>query len=171
MEKINLCEGIVAQMMASEAWSNVSMEFPFSEAQLEKYDEKIDWDSISGNSNITWTVSMLEKFKKKINWTKLSGNLQEHNINLELIEKFKDCWNWEELSQDSNLTPEFIEKFADYINWRALINNYWCEKWCTEEFVKKYSDRIPASEFKDSKLWRNLLDKKENEIKAMICLG
>ena len=37
MEKINLCEGVVAQMMDTEAWSNISGNFPFSEAQLEKF--------------------------------------------------------------------------------------------------------------------------------------
>jgi len=170
MEKINLCEGIVAQMMSTEAWANVSGEFPFSESQLEKFQEKVDWDEISGNSNIMWTVSMLDKFKKNINWTKLSGNLQEHNMSIDLIEKFKDNWNWEELSQDSNLTPEIIDRFADYINWKALINNYWCERWCSEDFVKKYADRIPASEFKDSRIWREIVSAKQNEIKRLICL-
>ena len=43
MEKINLCEGVVAQMMDTEAWGNVSGDFPFSEAQLEKYADKLDW--------------------------------------------------------------------------------------------------------------------------------
>lgn len=42
MEKINLCEGVVAQMMDTEAWGNVSGDFPFSEAQLEKYADKLD---------------------------------------------------------------------------------------------------------------------------------
>ena len=44
MEKINLCEGVVAQMMDTEAWGNVSGDFPFSEAQLEKYADKLDWE-------------------------------------------------------------------------------------------------------------------------------
>ena len=46
MEKINLCEGVVAQMMDTEAWGNVSGDFPFSEAQLEKYADKLDWKEI-----------------------------------------------------------------------------------------------------------------------------
>ena len=153
MEKINLCEGVVAQMMDTEAWGNVSGDFPFSEAQLEKYADKLDWKEVSGNTNIFWSVQMLEKFKRRIDWTALSCSLQEENVSAELLEKFKDNWNWEELSDNNCLTPELIDQFADYINWKALINNWsCCEKLATEEFIRKYSDRIPACDFKDSRL-------------------
>lgn len=116
MEKINLCEGVVAQMMDTEAWGNVSGDFPFSEAQLEKYADKLDWKEVSGNTNIFWSVQMLEKFKRRIDWTALSRCLQEENVSAELLEKFKDNWNWEELSDNRCLTPELIDQFADYIN-------------------------------------------------------
>lgn len=171
MEKINLCEGVVAQMMDTEAWSNISGNFPFSEAQLEKYADKLDWKEVSGNTNIFWSVQMLEKFKRRIDWTALSSSLQEENVSAELLEKFKDNWNWEELSDNRCLTPELIDQFADYINWKALINNWsCCEKLATEEFIRKYSDRIPACDFKDSRLWREMVEKKEKEIKKQICL-
>lgn len=171
MEKINLCEGVVAQMMDTEAWGNVSGDFPFSEAQLEKYADKLDWKEVSGNTNIFWSVQMLEKFKRRIDWTALSRCLQEENVSAELLEKFKDNWNLEELSDNNCLTPELIDQFADYINWKALINNWsCCEKLATEEFIRKYSDRIPACDFKDSRLWREMVEKKEKEIKKLICL-
>ena len=85
MEKINLCEGVVAQMMDTEAWGNVSGDFPFSEAQLEKYADKLDWKEVSGNTNIFWSVQMLEKFKRRIDWTALSRCLQEENVSAELL--------------------------------------------------------------------------------------
>lgn len=149
MEKINLCEGVVAQMMDTEAWGNVSENFPFSEAQLEKYADKLDWKEVSGNTNIFWSVQMLEKFKRRIDWTALSRSLQEENVSAELLEKFKDNWNWEELSDNNYSLSEQI---------------------ATEEFIRKYSDRIPACDFKDSHLWRELVEKKEKEIKKRICL-
>ena len=132
-------------MMDTEAWGNISGNFPFSEAQLEKFADKLDWKEVSGNTNILWTSQMLEKFK--------------------------DNWNWEELSDNSCLTPELIDRFADYINWKALINNWsCCQKFATEEFVRKYSDRIPACDFKGSCLWRELVERKEKQIKKQICL-
>ena len=171
MEKINLCEGVVAQMMDTEAWNNISGNFPFSEAQLEKYTDKLDWKEVSGNSNIFWTIQMLEKFKRKLDWTALSRRIQEENVSTELLEKFKDDWNWEELSDNNCLTPELIDQFADYINWKTLINNYSLSKQiATEEFVRKYSDRIPACDFKNSRLWRELVEWKEKQIKKQICL-
>ena len=137
----------------------------------EKYADKLDWKEVSGNTNIFWSVQMLEKFKRRIDWTALSRCLQEENVSAELLEKFKDNWNWEELSDNRCLTPELIDQFADYINWKALINNWsCCEKLATEEFIRKYSDRIPACDFKDSRLWRELVEKKEKEIKKLICL-
>lgn len=171
MEKINLCEGVVARMMDTEAWSNISGNFPFSESQLEKYADKLDWKEVSGNTNIFWSSQMLEKFSRKLDWTALSRNIQEENVSAELLEKFKDNWNWEELSDNNGLTPDLIDRFADYINWKALINNYTlCEQIASEEFVRKYSDRIPAGDFKDSRLWRELVERKEKQIKKQICL-
>lgn len=171
MEKINFCEGVVAQMMENEAWSNISDIFAFNEAQLEKFKDKVDWKNVSSNTNIFWTVSMLEKFKKEIDWTALSENLNEDVFSIDLIEKYKDRWNWDKLSDNSNITLEFIDRFADYINWKELIDNWKCSHWATEEFVKKYSDRIPAGKFHNSRLWRELVEKKEKNLQKLICLG
>lgn len=88
MEKINLCEGVVARMMDTEAWSNISGNFPFSEALLEKYANKLDWKEVSGNTNIFWSSQMLEKFNRKLDWTALSRSIQEENVSAELLEKF-----------------------------------------------------------------------------------
>lgn len=171
MGKINLCEGIVAQMMETEAWSNVSGNYSFNESQIEKYADRIDWEELSGNSNITWTVSMLEKFKNKIDWKKMSSCLPEECMTVELIGKFRENWDWNELSGNSNLTMEVIDKYADYIDWKAFLNNWWGDtQWITEEFVKKYSDRMPEKDFKNSHLWRCMLERKEEAIKRMLLL-
>lgn len=46
---------------------------------------------------------------------------------------------------------------ADYIDWRALINGY-REETFGMAFLKEFEDRIPASAFKDSWLWRRIVD-------------
>lgn len=171
MEKINLCEGVVAQMMETEAWSNISSTFAFNEAQLEKFEDKVDWKNVSSNDSIFWTAAMLEKFKNRIDWTALSDSLNEDVFSIALIEKFKDKWNWDKLSGSNEITLEFIDRFADYINWKVLVDNWKCGGWASEEFVKKYSDRIPAGEFHNSMLWRELVEKKEKNLQKLICLG
>jgi hypothetical protein len=39
-----------------------------------------------------------------------------------------------------------------------------------EELLEKFSDRIPASILKDSRLWDALVEKKQEEILQRICL-
>jgi len=76
MEKINFCEGVVAQMMESEAWQELSCSINWNETQLEKYADKLDWEKVSRNDNMLWTFSMLEKFKNRINWRALSESIK-----------------------------------------------------------------------------------------------
>jgi len=173
MEKINLCEGFMAQMMEADAWSNLSSDFQFSEAQLEKYEDKLDWKEISRNRNIFWTIPMLEKFIKRLDWQELSRFINDEVLSVELLDKFKDYWNWEVLSESATFTPEIVEHFADNIYWKGLINNRDREhiRMWTEDFVRKYSDRIPAGEFKDSFLWKSLIEAKVVEFKRRIIIG
>ena len=121
MEKISLSEGLMAQMMENEAWGVISREHPFSLEQLEKYADRIDWEELSCNGNVFWTIPMLEKFKSRLNW-------------------------------------------------RKLINNYSLRNWDVEAFFRKYEDRIPVSDFKDSRLWDELVEKKEIELRRRMLL-
>ena len=122
MEKISLSEGLMAQMMENEAWVHISKKHPFSLDQLEKYADRIDWEELSCNGNVFWTIPMLEKFKSRLNW-------------------------------------------------RKLINNYSLRNWDVEAFFRKYEDRIPVSDFKDSRLWDELVEKKEIELRRRMLLG
>lgn len=97
MEKITLGEGLMAQMMESEAWQRISGNHPFSEAQL--------------------------------------------------------------------------EKFADKLNWKNVINNWNNENLDVKAVLDKFGDRIPVTEFKDSPLWRELVEQKKTEVKRILCLG
>ena len=72
MEKTNFNDGLMAQMIEEEAWKDLSGNYPWSEALLERFKDKVDWEAVSGNRDVAWTVSMLEKFKNRINWCELS---------------------------------------------------------------------------------------------------
>ena len=172
MEKITLSEGLMAKMMESEAWKNISGNYPFSEVQLEKFADKVDWEEISGNTAIAWTVSMLEKFKDRLHWDKLAGNRSDEFVCTELLEKFKDRWDWDEFSDNGNLTMEILGKFADRLNWKNVINNWSSLRDLDAKAVlDKFEDRIPATEFKDTCLWRELVERKEKEVKKTLYLG
>lgn len=172
MEKITLSDGLMAKMMESEAWKNISGNYPFSEVQLEKFADKVDWEEISGNDDIAWTVSMLEKFKDRLHWDKLAGNRSDEFSCIDLLEKFKDCWDWDEFSDNGRLTMDILEKFADRLNWKNVINNWSSlQDLDVKAVLDKFEDRIPATDFKDSYLWRELVERKEKEVKKTLYLG
>ena len=79
-------------ILIEEAWKEVSNYFSWSEALLEKYKNRVDWDRISSNNNIRWTIPMIAKFSKYINWIIFSKNANEEVLTPEVIETFKDNW-------------------------------------------------------------------------------
>lgn len=171
MEKTNLNDGLMAQMIEEEAWKRLSVDYPWNETLLEKNKDKVDWEEISSNRNMEWTVSMLEKFKARINWKQLSNTCQKSILTPEVVEKFKDRWDWKELSENTDLPIETIRKMADYIDWKALINRGYRDDIFGIAFLKEFEDRIPASAFKDSSLWSRIVEEKEEMLRAEIVLG
>ena len=170
MEKSNLTDGLMALMIEEEAWKNLSADYNWSEALLEKYRDKLDWDEISSNRNIEWTVSMLEKFKRSINWTEFSRYCPKHLLIPEVVERFKDRWDWKELSENTNLPIETIRKMADFIDWKSLVERGYRDDFGVA-FLKEFEDRIPASAFKDSSLWRKIIEHKVEALRTEIVLG
>lgn len=173
MEKINLNDGLMAIMLEEEAWKNLSYDFNWTEQFLEKYQDKVDWESVCRSGNVTWTVSMLEKFRKRIDWKELSSTGQKSLLCPEVVEKFENCWDWTVLSGNCDLPMATIEKMADRIVWKEVVNSYRGSDEIAffDQLLKKFSDRIPASILKDSRLWDALVDKKTDEIMKEICLG
>lgn len=171
MEKITLGEGLMAQMMESEAWQSISGNYPFSEAQLEKFADKVDWEQVSGNNKIAWTIPMLEKFKNRIRWDKLASNHSKEFASIDLLDKFKELWDWDEYSESGEFTMEILEKFADKLNWKNVINNWNLQNLDAKAVLDKFGDRIPVTVFRGSRLWGELVEQKETEVKRILCLG
>lgn len=171
MEKTNLNDGLMAQMIEEEAWKDLSGDYPWSEALLERFKDKVDWEEVSGNRDVVWTVSMLEKFKNRIDWCELSRTSGKSLLIPEVVEQFKDRWDWKELSENYELPIETIRKMADYIDWKALIDCRYRDDIYSMEFLKEFEERIPASFFKDSGLWKKIVEDKVEKLRAEIILG
>ena len=62
-----LSNDFMQDISMKDAWKELSSNFSWSEAMLEKYQDKVNWDEISENRNIRWTLPMIQKFQKKIN--------------------------------------------------------------------------------------------------------
>lgn len=169
MEKSILNDSMVALLIEEEAWKDLSMDFPWTEEQLEKFRGKLDWERVSSNPHIKWTVSMLEKFRRNIDWTELSNYADEDLLLPEIVDRFEDEWDWKVLSSNSDLPFDVIVKYADRLDWSKLLR-YGSESLFTPEFLEMFQDYISADEFKDSGLWVALVEKKEQELKKQILL-
>ena len=173
-----LSNEFMQKILNEEAWkglANFNSGIIWSEALLEKYQDKVDWDEISSNSGICWTIPMIQKFKNRINWDtfseyfdKIEGEMVTENI----IETFKDKWNWNELSQNSNvsLSFELLDKYADLWDWEEVIDRY-CNNFYEGkaiEFYERYKDHIPAAKVQNSRLWYEIVSQQKRQLIAEI---
>lgn len=161
------------QLIADEgAWKELSNELSWTEALLEKYQDKIDWQELSGNFNVLWTVPMLQKFKNRINWEKLSRCADEKTLTENCIETFKDRWSWSELSGNRSINSYLLEKFADKWDWESVIdsyhNNYFFSDENAIEFYERYKEYIPAAKLQGSSLWNEIVEQRKHQILSEI---
>lgn len=126
MKTKTLSNEFMQNLATEEAWRQLSEDFPWSELTLEKFQDKVDWKAISENSEICWTIPMIQKFMKKINWETFSESATKDTLTANIIEAFKDKWDWHKLSDNSNLTltDDLLDKFADRWDWEMIIDNY-----------------------------------------------
>lgn len=165
-----LTNEFMEKILNDSAWKRLSESFAWTEQLLEKHKGEVDWKAISNNSNIVWTPAMLDKFKKLIDWQDLSCTDCETVLTEECLERFKDCWDWSKLSDNSSLELNYqlIDKFIDYWDWSELINRWQDDRLYNVDFLERYADKIPSSQLQDSRLWRMLVEEREKELKREV---
>jgi len=169
-----LSNEFMQNIATEEAWKELSGNFAWSEAMLEKYQDKVNWDEICENRNIRWTIPMIQKFQKKINWDKFSEYADENVLTELIIEAFKERWNWHELSDNSDLplTYDLLEKYADKWDWERIIDSYGHDIYDKHaiEFYEKFKDYIPVSKLQNTCLWRAIVEQRSKQLAAEICM-
>jgi len=150
-------------------WKSVSKWHCWTETQIDKYQDKLDWKLLSENYNykMKWSSSLLEKYEHKLDWDRLSENDNGHLFTIKKLHKFSDKWNWEILSSNRSAFQqvEQVEEFKDKIVWSELIERgTYYEDYFTFDFVKKYKSYIPADKFFKSALWKWILQDNEQEM-------
>ena len=85
-------------VLESEAWKEVSSRESFSMEMIEKFADKLDWEEISGNQNILWTVDGISKYANKIHWDDFSNSCPDNIITETTLNKFSGKWDWKCLS-------------------------------------------------------------------------
>lgn len=87
-------------------WSIVSRNYPFSEEEIIRYQEDIDFYQLSGNENIHWTTEFIKTYEPLLSKTyELQRNKGIHwnqNLILEFLDR--DWLEWNELYFNRELT-------------------------------------------------------------------
>ena len=115
---------------------------------------------------------MIHKFKNRINWDKFSDYIVEEVVAENIIETFKDKWNWHKLSENSNvvLTYDLLDKFADFWDWEEIIDRYSNQPFEGKgiEFYERYKEHIPATKLQNSHLWNEIVSQQKRQLIAEI---
>lgn len=111
---------------------------------------------------------MVGKFSKRINWKIFSACGTEEVLTPELVEAFKDKWDWHELSgnPELHLSYEQMEKYADLLDWVELISeeDFSVPDGKGIDFYEKFREYIPASKLQGSALWCEMLEQQRAEL-------
>ena len=161
-------DDFMRNILIEEEWKKLSSNFSWSETLLEKYQNCVDWNSISSNYNIQWTIPMITKFSKRINWSTFSECNNDTVLLPEVIEAFKHKWDWHELSGNPNVpfTDELLEKYADLWDWNEIIGIWWNSIYEDKgiDFYDKFQEYIPACKLQNSALWNEMVEQQMNSL-------
>ena len=113
----------------------------FNGSVFEKYKTKWNWDLLSQNDAIPWTVKILKEYKENLNWEELSKN-EAIEFNFETLKTFEDSWNWKHLQRNPKVkwTNEILRKFESRLSIQELKYNENVE-W-TDVLLDKYSSDL-----------------------------
>lgn len=153
----------LSSVLNAEVWKKVSDE-SLSMEMIEKFQDKLDWETLSQNRNILWTTAGIAKFAGKINWSDFSQYCNANILTEENLHKFKEKWNWKTLSSRDEIynNRTLLDKFVDMMDWADIIDNWDIER--AEEFIERYQQYIPLNKFQTSRLWDKLVEVKAERL-------
>ena len=151
-------------VLEAEAWKEISDNESISMDILDKYADKLDWNEISENRNVIWTLDGINKFTNRLNWSNFSENCPDHIINEVTLQKFANRWDWKAISNRDCFYNDWIllEKFADKADWSEVITNWNIEK--PLEFFARFQQYIPMAKLQDSRLWNSMVEARAKRI-------
>ena len=96
----------------------------FYSTDLEHDDDGSFWpptNGLSNNTSVRWSLELIDQFKDKWNWKHLSRNVSLNWWSETLLKYFEDKWDWIELSDNLNLNLNInlIDKFKTKWNWES----------------------------------------------------
>lgn len=162
----------------SISWSIICEGINISPLIVEDYPERIHWQALSSNNLFNWSEDFVEKHKEQIDWVDFSAVLfpdifrkfttekipgdnrkAPHSFSDEFIARYVDYWNWDQLSENTQLIfqKDFLQAFRKHWNWKHIINNEAVD-WSfdlLEEFNPELST-LSEETLKNSVFWQRM---------------
>lgn len=100
---------------------------------------EIDWDSIS-EKKLSW--EFINRYSNDLNWESLSSN-ELVNWTLDSLKKYEEKVDWRNVSFNQSMpwSKEMIDLFADKLDWDSVSCTMWDYMPWDEAFFDKYADR------------------------------
>ncbi len=159
---------MIQSIISAKAWDEISGNFGLTEEMLERYADKLNWNEVSKNSEIHWTVKLIEKWADRLNWEELSESSNDYLLTPDVIAYFVNRWNWRVLSRNHSLKLDytFIDRFIDKWDWSELIECWGREDLYNKVFFDRYRSHIPLTPFLDnSRLVNEMVEREAEQIK------
>lgn len=128
----DLTEEILEDNIGKLDWYHVSKYSKLSDRFISKHLILINWKALSRNYNIH--NDLIIKYKDRFDWRELS----RRNLDNEILKKCKDMINWDIFNFQKNVDDDFLEMLMENIDWRKLST---CAV-LTEEQIRKYQSKI-----------------------------
>lgn len=125
-----------------------SLFYAFSEKELEKFEDKIDFTSkwVIYNLSATEQLDLIEQYSKQLNWRVICSNSKLPWIEEDLLKRWKKQLNWYGLASNELLhkDPSFFENnlekwLADPFNYFGMLSRNSALPW-SAEFIDRFSD-------------------------------
>lgn len=133
-------------------------DYAFSEAEIHKYKQIIDWSYLSGNPSVKWTVDLVKKYKNRLNLESVTNDSPVF-ADLNFLEAIKDVIPWKgsrsglffssSIARNKHIpwSKELIWKYRKELNFEHLSYNEklpWSEK-LLERFKSRWDWDAVAS--------------------------
>ncbi len=174
MEKQQLNDYLLSKQLRIEAFKELSRSYPLTEEMMLAFQNELDWTKVSANNSIPWCAEKIERWKDRIDWNVFSHNVDWGILTPNNIERFKDYWDWGELTMRLTLSCELINLYIDRWEWwvmHAPKSEHIVAVDSSEEavspmdFLLRYYQHIPFEilQYK-SEFWGELVEEEKRNI-------
>ena len=124
-----------------EVYLRISESGSLNRNDIEKWKDQLNWDLVSKNKNIIWSSDMISEFADLINWNIFSRTISSNVLSTDLIERFKDRWDWNGLIS--------IFRYPDLMGY---------------EFYNRYKTFIPQDKIRNSWFYNRIVLERKKEL-------